>query len=662
MTETELRPRFYEGQYLGATDLTAAVDYSRSQLSRVLLGAHRWGIALGLDLVEVAGPNGATDVFVEPGYAWDGFGRPILVSQPTKLAAAQFAAFDAGFVSGGTPPPPVVVQVWLAYDETMTQGPQPGFETCDATQAYARVLESFRIDVGPKATLSSRRDPVEIAGRSVDAAQALVTFDASAPQLDDADVPQQVLPADVTQQWLVPLGVVAWQPGDPGSFTPRDAAALQRSARSRQYCGAVAGSIEANGGHVTVHDRAAAYSTDVTDELLWVEGSVRSDGDVHLYGSALGFVATHAETPVKPFQLRRADDAGAGTVTLRMVIGDQNAGANRLAVGPQTAPGSYTDQLVVTDDGRVGVGTSDPHAPLHLPADGVQFGTSATPTDDFYVQANTDGGPHGLRTYNGDARAGGTHVATLTADGRLGIGTTAPSAPAHVVPPTGIRQGSLYLGGDGRWSSLSFNAHHRADNSGWEWDDTSKPIVTLEMDASDGTPRFEVFASPPGNNQTWLSRLRVFGHSGDVVLGANGGGLGVGVLTPAAAVDVNGDVQATGALRTGGLPAVAADQSLRMVAGVVDSAGGVRSGTGFSISSNGTGRWKITFGTPFVGTPTLVAGRVYGDPAIDAGSSVDAGQTAVVDQVTASGAIVATADSAGTLAAGAFTFIAIGGR
>ena len=55
VTEWRTAPRFYEGQYLAAADLTAAVDYTRTQRARMLLGAHRWGIALGLDLMEVPG-------------------------------------------------------------------------------------------------------------------------------------------------------------------------------------------------------------------------------------------------------------------------------------------------------------------------------------------------------------------------------------------------------------------------------------------------------------------------------------------------------------------------------------------------------------------------------------------------------------------------------
>jgi hypothetical protein len=663
MTDIDARPRFYEGQYLGAADLTAAVEYGRAQLSRVLLGAHRWGIALGLDLVEVDGPNATVDVFVNPGFGWDGFGRPLLVPTPTKLDAAQFAQFDAGFVSGANPPPaPILVPVWLEYDELLSSPPAPGFETCDDAVAFARVQETFRIVVGPKQQLSDRQSQIEIAGRSMYADQALVTFDPAAMTVYDADVPQQGLPVDVTSHWLLPLGLVAWQPGDPGSFAKRSADQKAKSELQRQYCGAVARSIEANGGHVTVHERGTAYSADVTGELLWVEGDVRSDGDVHLYGGRLGFIASHGESPVLPVQMLRVDDAGAGSTTLRLVIGDKKNGANRLTVGPETAPGTFVEQLVVTDDGHVGVGISTPIAPLHVPADGIQIGDEAVAKDNFYVQDNTDGGPRALRIYSGNVKPGGKPVASFTADGWLGVGETKPVAAVDVPPVIGIRQGALHLSGDSNWSSVSFNAHHKADNSGWEFDDAGKPAVTAEMDAVDGTPRFEVYATTPGNNQSWVSRLKVFGHTGDVVVGANGGSLGVGVNAPAARIDVAGDVRASGALRTGSLTALATDTSMRVLAGVVDDAGTIRSGTGFTVARNGPGRWKITFTPAFAGPAVVVASRVFGNPDIDAGAGVQPGQTAVVDQVLSTQAIIATADETGTLADGAFTFIAIGPR
>jgi len=670
MTESAARPRFYEGQYLDADDLTAAVDYGRTQLARAMLATHRWGIALGLDLGEVAGPNNTTDVFIQPGYAIDGFGRPLLVGEPVKLTGSMFAAFDAAYVQGDPPPPPVLVDVWLAYDEALSDPPRAGFQTCDDSQSFARVQESYRIEVGPRAALNTQRDPVTIAGITTDAAQALTAFDAAAPAVVDADVPQQALPVNATARWLVPLGVVAWQPGAPGSFAKRDAAALTRHTRSRTYVGTIARSIEAEDGHVTVHDRSRPYSADQSGELLWVEGQLRTDDDIHVYSGSVGLIASHGEDPVLPIELARTDDPGAGQTELNLVIGDKSAGDNRLVVGPRTAPATYTEVLVVTDDGKVGVDVSDPKAPLHVSADGIEIGDSATPTDNFYVQSNTDGG-RGLRIYNKDPGTG-THVATFTGDGQVGIGTTTPTAPLHVDPALGIRQGSLYLSGDHRWSSLTFNAHHDAANGTWVFPDTGTPAVTAEMDAFDGHPRFEVYATAAGNNQSWISRLKVAGHTGDVLIGQSGGNLGVGIAAPAARVHVAGDVAVTGDVHLASLLAVGAQQSVRTVWGVVDSGGGIRGGTGFAVLRVDTGRYRITYTTPFNGVPTLVASRVFGDPSADAAGNVDPTQTAVVDQTTATQAVVATADgpsAAGNgsfvpaqLTDGAFTFIAIGPR
>ena len=91
------RPQFYEEQYLGAADLTAAVDYGRVQQARHALGAHTWGIAIGLQLKETPQPGGAASVNLLPGYAWDGYGRPIVVLSPYKIPEEKFSAitFDS---------------------------------------------------------------------------------------------------------------------------------------------------------------------------------------------------------------------------------------------------------------------------------------------------------------------------------------------------------------------------------------------------------------------------------------------------------------------------------------------------------------------------------------------------------------------------------------
>lgn len=652
MTELEDRPRFYEGQYLAAADLTAVVDYARTQRARMLLGAHRWGIALGLDLMEVPGPNASLDVVIQPGYAWDGFGRPIVVPEPAKLSIALFSSFDALFVQGSPPPPPVPVEVWIRYEEALGQGPRPGFETCDATSAYARVTERFAVEVGPRTEVSARRDPIEIAGRTMDAALALRTFDPAAAELADADVPHQTLPAEGEHAlWLLPLGIVLYQPGSPGKLVKRDEPATARHERSRQYVGVVAGSVEATGGVVRVHDRSKPYSTFSTGELLCVEGDIRSDGDLRMFGHRVEFIASHAENPRVPFQVLRKDDPAQGTAALTLVIGDQQAGDNRLVVARksgQDAAGQDQHQarFVVTDQGNVGIGVDDPHALLHLAEAGVQIGASAAPADNFYVQSNTDG-PRALRFYNKDVGIG-VPLLSLTSSGRLGLGETAPTNPLHVTGAMGLRQNAMYLSGDSRWSSLTFNAHHDEANNAWVFPDPAKPAVTVEMDAAGGFPRFEVFATTPGNNQSWVSRMFVNGHTGDV---------GIGTAAPAARLDVNGD------LRFAGLAAVGSTSKVRVVWGAVGPDGSITAGEGFTAAkAGGGGRYNLVFNPPFTAQPTLVVTRVHLTLTGSDGTSVTAAETAVVDQVLDDRAVVATADVNGTRVDGGFTFVAIGPR
>src|SRR5579862_9597515 len=89
------RPRFYEGQYLSADDLAGIVQYVTVRRARHDIGGHTWGIALGLDLLEapIGQVPGPVNVFVQPGYGWDGLGRPIVALAPYPLPAAQFAAY-----------------------------------------------------------------------------------------------------------------------------------------------------------------------------------------------------------------------------------------------------------------------------------------------------------------------------------------------------------------------------------------------------------------------------------------------------------------------------------------------------------------------------------------------------------------------------------------
>src|SRR5262245_11364822 len=128
------RAQFYEGQYLSADDLKALEDYPRVQQAQHALGAHTWGIAIGLDLVERSMPSGEVQNIVMPGFAWDGYGRAIVVLAPTKISPQKFANFQ-----GTTSPKGDLVKVWIRYDEDKIDNPQPGFEACGVDDQHARV-------------------------------------------------------------------------------------------------------------------------------------------------------------------------------------------------------------------------------------------------------------------------------------------------------------------------------------------------------------------------------------------------------------------------------------------------------------------------------------------------------------------------------------------
>src|SRR5918998_4607443 len=140
-TEEIERLNYYQGQYLGAEDFKAEQAYHRDMRRRHNLAHHTWGIATGLELVqrETEGGEGV-DVYVKPGMATDGYGREILVSEPHKLSAADFAGFDtSGFK-----------KIYIASDEEQARRPAFGFGACEGDNSFARVRETFRIVVEPK--------------------------------------------------------------------------------------------------------------------------------------------------------------------------------------------------------------------------------------------------------------------------------------------------------------------------------------------------------------------------------------------------------------------------------------------------------------------------------------------------------------------------------
>jgi hypothetical protein len=96
-----------------------------------------------------------------------------------------------------------------------------------------------------------------------------------------------------------------------------------------------------------------------------------------------------------------------------------------------------------------------------------------------------------------------------------------------------------------------------------------------------------------------------------------------------------------------------------VVEGIVNADGSVNTGTGYTVTVLGPGRYQLNFTTPFKGVPTVLVTNVYGSIGVDAGAGVQPAQNAVVDQATAGFALVATGDANGVPSAESFGFMAL---
>jgi hypothetical protein len=443
------RPRFYEGQYLGSGDLTAAVDYGRLQAARHALGAHTWGIAAGLTLREVKSPAGAgqVDVIIDPGYAWDGFSRPLIVLAPYKIPASLFVGikYDAKFDAAGTGR---LVEIWLSYLEAGTRKPAAGFEVCDTPDQYGRIQETFEVVIGRRMTHLDRHDPVVVAGKSKDAQDALQIFNTSAPQIFDESIPQQTFPETGEHaQWLVPVGYVRWQPAlnGPGYFIASNSADAAKNRTFRRYIGVVAENIEAADGAIRLRARTKDPATSVyqipAEELVDIQGHTLAEGDIRLADGKLDFRAANGTDLGTPLKLQRSGDSGKlstdlGARQLELMLGPDSQIDNRFEIGPGKADGTLDPKVTVVSNGRVGIGTTEPDRLLTLK------GSSGT-----YLNVKSDDGVHevllGADSNGGIVstmtnhdlllRAGGndTKVA-IKADGKVGVGTSSPTRKLHV--------------------------------------------------------------------------------------------------------------------------------------------------------------------------------------------------------------------------------------
>lgn len=475
------RPQYYEGEYLSADDLSAIVRYARTAQARHALGAHTWGIALGLDLVERPLAGDDVEMVLTPGIAWDGYARPVVALAPQRLALDLFADLQDATAPTGVP-----VEVWIAYQELPASPPGVGF-SCPDDDLHSRIVESYRLEVRPSPVVDYHS--VSIANRPVEATKALTTFDASRKPLFDESVPSQTFPDTDRQRWPIFIGIARWRKdmGQPGRLIKRIDADRNATRAMRRYLGIVAETVFAADGVLRLRDRSndpadpvvnfkppivsPPPGTTPTNDLVWCEGHLRVVGDTRLQGGQLDYRIQGGGDGGVPIFLRRTSAAGPPPkVALDAFVGPP----------PPLPPNG---------ESRFSVSTGDPANP--------------------------------------------TQRLTVMTDGRVGINEPNPTNTLHVSGPTGIRYASGYVTGDqgAAWAAIAFNAF-RSSGGSWTNPDVTHNAAALVLDDTGGVPGVTIQTSGAVDPPIWKVHIRVKGDSGNV---------GVGTVAPLARLHVASD-------------------------------------------------------------------------------------------------------------------------
>lgn len=572
------RPTFYEGQYLGAEDLSQAVDYNRFQLARHSLGGHTWGIVVGLELEEVDAPGGSgKEVRVTPGFAFDGFGRQIVVAGTVKVPADK-ARNAVGVTSPGSSV--VRIPVWIQYQESATREPGDGFKACREGDQNSRFQEGYVIELGTRAD-SEQHEEIQVGGEWIDAIEARPARESDAPILCDETVPYQTFPVeDPTPLWLVPLGYVNWDSAAE-TFVETEEDDRREARAFRRYLGSVCEGVLAAGGLIRLRDRwtdppsgtSSLYSecsthglragtsttpeeeTDlryeddriVVEDLVWVEGNLRVIGDEKLFGGRLDLRDENGLSNDVRLYLLRAETNGlvdsSGSTSgkdLQMMIGEASEGLNRFAVGvgpldastPPIIPEANL-KFVVKDNAMVGIGEPDPSKPLTIRAIEGSDSEELIGFEDkdgslLWCLSLIDGGLDFA-----DLPGGALNRLFLQSGGNIGIGTGDPEAKLD------IQSVSSTSGG----SSLGTDIWFRVGNGGdggrlWvEYGSGAAPLLVLSD--KDDPPRIQF---QQGDDEASPDHSSWIGHSGgnSSNLSVMGGLLGVGTNDPKVALHVDG--------------------------------------------------------------------------------------------------------------------------
>lgn len=196
-------------------------------------------------------------------------------------------------------------------------------------------------------------------------------------------------------------------------------------------------------------------------------------------------------------------------------------------------------------------------------------------------------------------------VVFVNAAGNVGIGTAAPAKKLtvagdmeigthpgdyrHVRIGGGNSSGFLYGSFPAYFDGIHIGYNYYADAAG------AHRVIATDGQTSRLSMGYGYIALATGAiNQVPVNRLFV----------STGGFVGIRTNSPAAALDVRGDVKLG---PSGQYFAPAGEERLRMVRGNIDGNGTIHQGSGFTCTRLAEGNYEITFNPPFAGTPSVTA-------------------------------------------------------
>jgi hypothetical protein len=405
-TDSIERVRFYQFQYVGAEDLQDLATYHRDMRRRHNLGPHSWGIVTGATISEVAreGDTPFVDIVVMPGVVVDGYGREMVILEPTKVAPELFAAYATERH----------LELWIQYDELPGRPATGGFAPCTDATAYSRITETFRFLVD-----TQKQEPIVVGGRNAQPAAL------TAPEPPDASVPYQEFPeAERNALWPVRLGWVHWD----GTVRKFLRASPEILVAGRSYAGLIGGSLLAEGPGLVLSPRTkpadveAAPFAEISGRVS-VDGSIAAKKDVNIEGGKLQLLAVGGTDETRPLWMRRLGATMGSGADLRIHIGDVADAATRLTIGPGPQPTAFATEkivLAVAGDDKV-----------HIPTGALRFGNGARTLVDFGPDTGVNAGQNAIGRHVGSVyyRSQGSHYwhyqgAHENADGSAGAGGT----------------------------------------------------------------------------------------------------------------------------------------------------------------------------------------------------------------------------------------------